>query len=128
MNSEVKDTYRIAVPSMAPGGMNASRSGHFGRCDCFTLIDIKNGKPDTINIIDNPPHVEGGCLAPVMLLAEHDVDAIIVQGMGMRPWMGFNQSGISVLLGTGETVEDSVQALIDGQLSPMTSDSLCGGH
>ena len=34
----------IAIPSMTPGGLDAYRSGHFGRCDSFTLVEIKAGQ------------------------------------------------------------------------------------
>ena len=41
-------------------------------------------------------------MAPVLVLAEHNVDAIVVQGIGGRPLMGFNQVGITVLAGVGD--------------------------
>ena len=28
----------LAIPSMAPGGLDASVSAHFGHCDAFTLV------------------------------------------------------------------------------------------
>ena len=31
---------RIAVPSIDEGGLNGQRSGHFGHCDVFTLVDV----------------------------------------------------------------------------------------
>ena len=36
-------TIRIAVPSEAPGGLAAPRSGHFGRAECFTMVDLVDG-------------------------------------------------------------------------------------
>ena len=39
MNDTTKTT-RIAVPSELPGGLEAQRAGHFGRCACFTLVDL----------------------------------------------------------------------------------------
>lgn len=50
---------RIAAPSMVPGGLDAHRSGHFGRCDVFTLIDIENGKVVNVDVI------RAFCAAPV---------------------------------------------------------------
>ena len=54
-----------------------------------------------VEVLQNAPHTEGGCMAPVLVLAEHNVDAIVVQGIGGRPLMGFNQVGITVLAGVG---------------------------
>ena len=54
----------------------------------------------------NAPHTEGGCMAPVLVLAEHNVDAIVVDGIGGRPLMGFNQVGIAVHAGVGRRRAD----------------------
>ncbi len=93
---------RIAIPSELPGGLEARRSGHFGRCECFTLVDLEDGAVGQVQVLTNAPHTEGGCMAPVMALAEHLVDAIVVDGIGGRPLMGFNQVGIAVHAGIGD--------------------------
>ena len=114
MTDEPK-TIRVAVPSELPGGLDAQRAGHFGRCACFTLVDITGGELGEVEVLQNAPHTEGGCMAPVLVLAEHKVDAIAVQGIGGRPLMGFNQVGISVVQGVGADVRTTVDAfLADG--------------
>ena len=60
---------RIAVPSSGSGGLEGQRSQHFGHCDAFTLIDIKNGEISSVDIVSNPAHQEGGCLVPVNILS-----------------------------------------------------------
>ena len=107
---------RIAVPSESPGGLDARRSGHFGRCECFTMVDVVDGQIGRVEVLHNAPHVEGGCMAPVLLLAEHKVDAIVVDGIGGRPLMGFNQVGIAVHAGVGTDVQHSVRSYIQGDL------------
>ena len=116
---------RIAIPSELPGGLDASRSGHFGRCDCFTLVDVVDRQIGEIEVLQNAPHVEGGCIAPVLVLAEHYVDAIVVDGIGGRPAMGFNQVGITVHAGFGEDVKAAVQAYIDGGLPVVGLEGAC---
>ena len=108
MSDATSTTTRVAVPSELPGGLEAQRSGHFGRCACFTLIDIKDGQIDGVEVLTNAPHTEGGCMAPVLVLAEHMVDAIVVDGIGGRPLMGFNQVGIVVHAGLGADVGQAV--------------------
>ena len=105
-----KRTLRVAVPSERPGCLGARRSCHFGHCECFTIVDLSEGKFYEVSVIENLPHSEGGCMAPVMLLADHRVDAIVVDGIGGRPLAGFNQVGISVHAGLGETVEQTLHA------------------
>lgn len=119
---------KVAVPSMSPGGMEAKRSGHFGRCDVFTLVDIEDGKILDVKVINNVEHSEGGCLVPVNLLAAQKANAIIVGGMGMRPLLGFRAAGIEVLIGCGVTVKEAIEGYLVGKLEAMSEDYVCGGH
>jgi predicted Fe-Mo cluster-binding NifX family protein len=116
---------RIAIPSEAPGGLAAQRSGHFGRCECFTMVDVVDGKIDEVAVLTNAPHVEGGCMSPVLALAENNVNAIVVDGIGGRPLMGFNQVGIAVHAGVGADVQTTVQAFIEGGLPVVGFDNAC---
>jgi predicted Fe-Mo cluster-binding NifX family protein len=125
MSNQISTKTRIAIPSEAPGGLEARRSGHFGRCECFTMVDVVDGRLGEVEILHNAPHTEGGCLAPVMLLAEHNVDAIVVDGIGGRPLMGFNQVGIAVHAGTGNDVQTAVSAFIQGGLPVVGLDGAC---
>ena len=119
---------RIAVPSLGNGGLDGQRAGHFGHCDVFTCIDAEDGKITSVSTIQNEEHVQGGCMVPVNLLAQHKVNALIVAGMGMRPLMGFRQVGIDVYFENRTPgVRDVVANLIAGKLQPMGDDLACGG-
>jgi len=116
---------RVAIPSEAPGGLEARRSGHFGRCQCFTLVDVVDGGVGEVQVLMNAPHVEGGCMAPVLVLAEHNVDVIVVDGIGGRPLMGFGQVGIAVHAGVGDDVQTAVQAFLQGGLPVVGFEGAC---
>jgi len=118
-------TTRIAVPSEAPGGLTARRSGHFGRCACFTVVEVVNGEITAVDVVENYAHEEGGCMRPVLLLAENTVDAIVVDGIGGRPLMGFNQVGIAVHAGHGDDVQSAVAAYIEGALPELGLEGAC---
>ena len=119
----------LAVPSVGDGGMRCERSGHFGRCDCFTVVDIEGGQVVSHRVVDNPPHEEGGCLRPVNLLASHGVNALVVAGIGARPLAGFNDAGITVYYDDHTPmVEDVVTALIAGEVEVIDPSYVCGGH
>jgi predicted Fe-Mo cluster-binding NifX family protein len=118
---------RVAIPSMWPGGLGAVRSGHFGRCDCFTLVDLDREGVQSVHIVPNPPHEQGGCLGPVRLLEKHDAAAIIVHGIGMRPLMGFRQAGIEVYQGEGMGIQETVQAFLADEISVIDESQVCGG-
>jgi len=119
---------RIAIPSMGPGGMDGQRSGHFGHCDVFTLVDVEGGEIKQITTVPNQSHVQGGCMVPVNLLAGHSVNALVVGGIGMRPLMGFRQVGIDVYYdGDREEIRPVVEDLIAGRLKMIGDDQVCGG-
>jgi predicted Fe-Mo cluster-binding NifX family protein len=118
----------VALPTSAPGGLGAELSGHFGHCDVFTLVTLDAGQIENVAVQQNVPHEQGGCMAPVMLLAECGAKALVAGGMGMRPLMGFNSVGIEVFFNNGlTTVEDAVAAFSRGQLPRFTQDYTCGG-
>ena len=119
---------RIAIPSNGGGGMDGTRAGHFGHCDVFTLIDVKDGEITNVIILENDGHVQGGCMVPVNFLAGHDVKVLIVGGIGMRPLKGFNQVGIDVYHDATRTeIRPVVEDLIAGKLSLIEEDQVCGG-
>lgn len=123
------DKMRLAVPTMGEAGLESERSGHFGHCDCFTLIDIEDGKIANVSALANPPHEAGGCLAPVALLKDAGADAIVAAGMGMRPMMGFADAGITVLFdNTTPNVGDVAQRVIADEVPAMGAENACHGH
>jgi predicted Fe-Mo cluster-binding NifX family protein len=119
---------RIAIPSMGPGGLDGERSGHFGHCDVFTMVDVENGQIKQVTTVPNQSHVQGGCMVPVNLLAEHNVNALIVGGIGMRPLMGFRQVGIDVYYDAERPqIRPVVEDLIAGKLTAIGDNQVCGG-
>jgi len=119
---------RIAVPSAGSGGLDGQRSEHFGHCESFTLIDVKDGEITEVSIAANGEHHEGGCMVPVNFLAGLNVNAIIVAGIGMRPLQGFNQVGIEVYIDQiNPQIKPVVDNLIMGNLQLITPGQTCGG-
>lgn len=122
---------RVAIPTNTPGGLEAARSGHFGHCDVFTIIDVSpdNAVAD-VETIDNVAHDAGGCMAPVNLLKDAGVDAIVVAGLGKRPMQGFSEAGIAVYYADQENVPDvkSVfDSLVEKKLVVMHPEQVCTG-
>lgn len=119
---------RIAIPSMHPGGLQAERSAHFGHCELFTVVDVKQGSVSEVGVIPNAPHSQGGCQVPVDLLSSHGVTGLVVAGIGMRPVIGFKQAGIDVYYAPqGRMVGSAVDMLLSGELEAITEDQTCGG-
>jgi predicted Fe-Mo cluster-binding NifX family protein len=118
----------LAIPSSHPGGLEAMLGAHFGHCDLYTLVTLEDRSIQSVAVIPNVPHQQGGCMAPVRYLAENGAQALIAGGMGLRPLMGFNQVGISVYFGgQARSVGKAVQAFLDDQLPEFRQEHTCGG-
>ncbi len=119
---------RIAIPSNGGGGLNGTRSEHFGHCAVFTLIDVEKGTVKKEIILNNEDHGHGGCMVPVNLLANNDVNAIIVAGIGRRPLTGFNNVGIDVFIDTQDSsINTVVDKLINDKLEKISKEEACSG-
>ena len=119
----------IAVPSCAPGGIDAQIGDHFGQCDLFTLVEIDDGKVTKVDALPGVSHQHGGCMVPVDLLSNRGVTILIAGGMGMRPLMGFNQVGIDVYQkGGAARVGQAIDAFLSGSLARFSPESSCGSH
>ncbi len=119
---------KIAVPSIAPGGLEAQISPHFGHCELYTIIEVVDNKISEISTIPNIPHQEGGCMAPVNYLHQNGVNVLIAGGMGMRPLLGFQEVGIDVFYGAQfPTVGAVVETFLQNGLQKFSTEYTCGG-
>ena len=73
---------RIAIPSTLPGGLEAGVGAHFGHCDLYTVVEVKEGRITEVSTLPNVPHQQGGCLTAVNHLAQNGVTVLIAGGMG----------------------------------------------
>ena len=118
----------VAIPSSHPGGLDAMLGAHFGHCDLYTLVTLEDKAVQSVAVIPNVPHQQGGCMAPVKYLADNGTQALIAGGMGLRPLMGFNQVGISVYFGgEARSVSEALNAFIEDQLPEFRQEHTCGG-
>ena len=125
MNSDDRQILRLAVPSDMPGGLDAARSGHFGRSPSFTIVDVVDDVVVNAFAVPNPPHPKGDhCLTQVLTLGENFVDVVIVAGIGRKPLLACLQAGMRVFAGEDRaTVREVVQAFVDVELVPVGNDA-----
>lgn len=116
---------KVAIPSNAPGGLEATISPHFGRCDVFTIVEIKDGKVVSASTIDNRGTHFGFDKAPAEILASRGVDVILTQGMGPKAMQLFAQSGIAVYMTSAKTVEEAVRELIEDKAKLASLEDAC---
>lgn len=119
---------KIAVPSTAPGGLDASPEAHFGHCYAFTMVETSGEEIVDVRVIVNQGHAQGGCMAPVMEIKAAGADALVAGGMGARPLAGFQQQGITVYFNEGApTVAEAVNLVTKGQARVFGPAQVCGG-
>ena len=121
MNTQVK----VAIPSVAPGGLEATCSDHFGHCDCFTLVVTDESGTVDVNVVPNRHGM--GCNSVVDQLRDAGADVIMVRGIGRRPLVGFQQAGIKVFQAAGTMVGDVVDSYRTGSAIIVEERNSCGG-
>jgi predicted Fe-Mo cluster-binding NifX family protein len=95
-------------------------SAHFGRCPCFTIVEIEGGKVLSKEVLENPGH------QPAFLpqyLSEKNVRCIVAGGMGRRAEALFAENGIQTIVGITDRVDQVIEKLISGTLEG--GESLC---
>lgn len=124
----MSQTILVAVPSEAPGGLDAAPSAHFGHCAAYTIAKIENGQIIDSRVMVNPGHEHGGCVEPVKELAKDGVTVLLAGGMGQRPLNAMREAGIRVYHCAGPlTVRAALEAFAQGKLEEFGVDRLCKG-
>ncbi len=116
---------RIAVPSNAPGGLDATVSPHFGRCEVFTVVEIRDGKIENVSTVENQGSHLGFEPTPAEVLVSRGVDAILAQGMGPKAMQLFAQRGIAVYMTSSKTVRDAINELVENKAKLASLEDAC---
>jgi predicted Fe-Mo cluster-binding NifX family protein len=115
----------IGIPSDGPE-ISDNISAHFGHCNYFVGIEIYNGqKYKKVFALPNSGH--SGCMEPVINMKQRNVTDMILSGIGMRPFMGFQQVKINLFQSTNGTIEKNIKLLLDGKLTQL-ADASCGSN
>lgn len=115
----------VAIPSNKPGGLDATISPHFGRCEVFTVVEIKNGKVVGSSIIENRGTHLGFDRTPAEILASSGVDAVLTQGMGPKAMQLFAQNGIAVYMTSAQTVREAGRELVEDHAKLASLEDAC---
>ncbi len=111
-----KASFKAAVPLA-----NGVLCNHFGHCERFAVVNVKDGKIDGKVELTPPPH-EPGVLP--RWLSEQGVDLVIAGGMGQRAIGLFAERGVRVITGAPVMDPESlVQQYLEGTL--VTGANVC---
>lgn len=118
---------KIALPTFQPGGMDSKVNPHFGKCDCVTIVTMDNDNKITETSIVKPEG-QHSCSTIPTLFEKNGADSCIVGGIGGRPFMILQQSGIRVYAIKADMIEKPVKELISEYYSgniPELGNSTC---
>lgn len=88
---------------------------HFGHCEAFAIVEVKNGVITDIKQHTPPEHVPG--LYP-RWIAKFGVTDVIAGGMGERAIMLFNEQKINAFVGAPvKTPKELVMDFLDSKLT-----------
>ena len=117
---------KLAVPSETDAGLAAVRSGHFGHCEYFTMVQIEDGEVKDVSAVKNVDHDQYGCGGVIQFAIDQGIDAILAAGMGVPPYTRFSNAGIQVYLDTTHPfVGDAVKEFLAGKTPRMQLDQAC---
>lgn len=116
----------VLIPVLSDNGLQSEVSAHFGSAPTYLVVDTDTGAVRGI-ANENQHHGHGGC-APLAILGDVAVDAIVVGGIGAGALGRLNSAGIDVYFADRGTVGETIEGLKAGRLNRMQAVHACGGH
>jgi predicted Fe-Mo cluster-binding NifX family protein len=118
---------KLAIPSETDQGLDSIRSGHFGHCPYFTIVEYDDtGAITGVESVKNVDHDENGCGGVIQYVLGLNVDGILTVGMGRPPLMAFTNQGVTVYSERQTANVGQVAKLFgEGRVQRMSPESAC---
>jgi len=117
---------RVCFPVQENEGLASQVYGHFGSAPMFVVVNTDTGAATTINNSDQV-HEHGAC-NPIAGLGGHQVDAIVVGGIGGGALNKLNNSGLRVFQAQEGTIDKNMELFKTDDLPEFLPGHICGGH
>ena len=117
---------KVCFPVLENQGLESQVYGHFGSAPEFVVVDMITNEITAINNSDQI-HEHGAC-NPVAGLGGHQVDAIVVGGIGGGALQQLNRSGLRVFQAREGSIAQNVQLFKANELPEYLPGHTCGGH
>ena len=121
---------RIAVSADNARGLQSPVSSHFGRCPYYVLVQLLDRDISAAVAIENPYYEQHQPGQVPAMIRQHGVDVMLTGGMGGRAVALFQQYGIEPVTGATGSVQQAIEAYLDGALqgAPPCDESVEHGH
>jgi len=117
---------KVCFPVMENQGLESPVFGHFGSTPGFIVVDMLTSELTAINNSDQN-HRHGAC-NPVAGLGGHQVDAIVVGGIGGGALHKLNSAGKRVFQAQEGDIGVNLELLRANALQEFLPGHTCGGH
>ena len=117
---------KICFPVTENQGLESRVFGHFGSAPGFIVVNMVTSELTAINNSDQI-HQHGAC-NPVAGLGGHQVDAIVVGGIGGGALRKLNSAGMRVFQAREGTIADNIALFRADALQEYGPGHTCGGH
>lgn len=117
---------KVCFPVLENQGLQSQVFGHFGSAPGFVVVDAVTSEITAINNSDQI-HEHGAC-NPVAGLGGHQVDAIVVGGIGGGALLKLNSSGLRVFQAREGTIAENLELFRANELAEYMPGHSCGGH
>ena len=117
---------KICFPVQVNEGLASDVYGHFGSAPMFVVVNTDTGEVTSINNSDQI-HEHGSC-NPVAGLGGHQVDAIVVGGIGRGALHKLNVSGLRVFQAQQGSIDKNMELFKADDLPEFMPGHSCGGH
>lgn len=117
---------KVCFPVQENQGLESQVFGHFGSAPGFVVVDIATNEVTSINNSDQI-HEHGAC-NPVAGLGGHQVDAIVVGGIGGGALHKLNNAGLRVFQAQEGNIGKNIELLRTNGLPEFLPGHTCGGH
>ncbi len=107
--------------AIATEGTNVS--GHFGKCENFTIVEIENADVKNKTVINTAGNQHG--LLPAFIAA-NNVNVVIAGGMGEGARQNLISNNIEIISGASGDIEAVINAYQNGSLK--SNDAGCSDH
>lgn len=117
---------KVCFPVSEANGVASEVYGHFGSAPAFVIVETEN---NAVTIINNKEEHHGhGACNPLKKFNNHQIDALVVGGIGMGALNVLTQSGIKVYHAQSPIVHENITLLNAGNLPEFAPQHTCAGH
>ena len=117
---------KICFPVVENNGLASQVFDHFGSAPQFLVVDTTT--QDVLAITNSDQVHQHGACNPVAGLGGHQVDAIVVGGIGRGALFKLNAAGIRAFRAQDGSVADNMDLFREGTLQEYLPGHTCGGH